>query len=195
MERELKWQADRALQEAVAAWAQPFVVAQTCIQMDARYFDTADGLLQSRRAGLRLRLQNGESVCCLKCGGGVSGAEHVREEYECRAADIEAGLCGLAAAGAPATLLSALAAHSVHEICRTAFTRHALTLHADEMTAELALDCGFLSRAGREAVLCEIELEHISGAQADFYAFSNRLNAAFPLIPEPLSKLARALSL
>lgn len=195
MELELKWRADPALQGAAALWAQALCRAEASFEMDARYYDTADGLLASQRAGLRIRTENGRAVCCLKCGGAVDGASHLREEYECAADTAEAGLAALPDAGAPAALCRALLRAGVRETCRVRFTRRALTLADGEMQAELALDCGTLSRKGREAPLCEIELEHKSGPEAAFLALGARLAAAFSLRPEPESKLARAMAL
>ncbi|MGE4549650.1 MAG: inorganic triphosphatase [Intestinibacillus sp.] len=195
MERELKWKADVALQRAVYGWALSQGAAETCCEMDARYYDTADRLLASQKAGLRLRLENGRGICCLKRGGSVSGATHVREEYECPATAIEEGLAALPRAGAPQALCEMLLHTGVREICRVRFTRQALTLQTPEMTAELALDCGTLSRSGREAPLCEIELELKSGAQAAFEALGEALSVRFLLDPEPQTKLARASSL
>ncbi|MCB6366713.1 CYTH domain-containing protein [Intestinibacillus massiliensis] len=195
MELELKWKADAATQRAAAEWARPLCTGQASYEMDARYYDTADGLLAAQRAGLRLRLENGRGVCCLKCGGGVSGAQHLREEYECAAASVAEGLALLPAQGAPEGLCRALSSAGVQEVCRVRFTRQALTLRDAEMTAELALDCGTLSRGGREMPLCEIELEHKAGGSAAFLALGERLAGAFSLVPEPLTKLARAAAL
>lgn len=195
MERELKWHADARLQDEVAAWATALCTAKAHYEMDARYYDTADGMLAARRAGLRIRRENGESVCCLKCDVHTAGAEHIREEYECPADTIEHGLAALPAAGAPAALCDALAQSGVQEICRVRFIRHALTLTYQGATAELALDTGTLSRSGQEAPLCEIELEAKSGSDEGFRALCARLSSAFFLRPEPRSKLARAMAL
>ena len=195
MERELKWHADARLHDEVAAWAAPLCTAETRYDMDARYYDTADGMLAARRAGLRIRRENGESVCCLKCDVHTEGAEHVREEYECPADTIEHGLAALPAVGAPAALCGALAQSGVTEICRVHFTRRALTLTYQGAVAELALDTGTLSRGTREAPLCEIELEAKSGTDEGFRALCARLSSAFFLRPEPRSKLARAMAL
>ncbi|MGE4547980.1 MAG: CYTH domain-containing protein [Intestinibacillus sp.] len=195
MERELKWKADTALHRAVAEWAIARGAAETRYEMDARYYDTASGLLASQKAGLRLRLENGHGVCCLKCGGGVSGAAHLREEYECPADSIEAGVAALLDVGAPRALCQALLAEGVEETCRVRFIRRALTLRDAEMTAELALDCGTLSRQGRTAPLCEIELELKHGDEKTFFALGNALSSEFSLIPEPQTKLARASAL
>ena len=195
MEREYKWKANAALQRAVAEWAAARGAAETRYEMDARYYDTQTGLLASQRAGLRLRLENGHGVCCLKCGGGVSGAAHLREEYECPADSIETGVAALPGAGAPETLCRALLESGVVEICRVRFTRRAFLLHEPKMTAELALDCGTLSRGEQTAPLCEIELELKSGDETDFLAQGDALADMFSLLPEPKTKLARAAAL
>lgn len=195
MEREYKWKANAALQHAVAEWAEAHGAAEIRYEMDAHYYDTANGLLASQRAGLRLRLENGRGVCCLKCGGGVSGAAHLREEYECSANSIETGIAALPGAGAPETLCRTLLEGGVTEICRVRFIRRAFTLQDAKMTAELALDCGTLSRQGQTAPLCEIELELKNGDETAFLAFGCALANIFSLLPEPKTKLARAAAL
>lgn len=195
MEQEMKWKANAHLHELVAAWAEKQGAAETTIEMDAQYYDTADGFLASRGAGLRIRLENGNPICCLKCRGSVSGAEHVREEYECAANSISAGIPALLAAGAPAALCRALQTLLLQETCRVCFTRRAFAMHRGEMTAELALDCGNLQHCGRNATFFEIELEHKHGPQTEFSHLAKEISKQFALIPEPNTKLSRAYAL
>lgn len=195
MERERKWHGSKDLFQAVTVWAKPLCIQEAKYTMDARYYDTAEGFLSAHHAGLRIRVENGASVCCLKCGGHVNGAEHLREEYECPADSIITGLQGLMSVGAPYSLCQELIQKGVMEVCRVLFTRYAYTVQDGEMTAELALDSGILLHGEVTAPLCEIELEHKKGEESAFQQTAKRLENAFGLIPEPRSKLARALSL
>ncbi len=203
MEQEMKWRADAAIQQSIFAWCAPLCVDDTRYQMDACYYDTPDGFLAAQHAGLRLRTENGKCVCCLKCGGDVSESGlHTREEYEYPADTIREGVVHLLKkAGAPAHICLPLLEKGVDEVCRVAFTRTALLLQVQPspahptMTAELALDNGALHRGARTCPFAEVELEHKSGDVQAFLSFAAQLAQTFYLQPEPLSKLARAISL
>lgn len=202
MERERKWDSDPSLQQQVLEWTEPLRIDGRKLEMDARYYDTADGLLAGLHAGLRLRLENGLGICCLKCGGHTDeNGLHVREEYECPAATIADGLLGLAQTDAPPLIPAMLQQKGVVEICRIRFTRLALLLRQLDsdgellVTAELALDYGTLYGSAHSAPLCEIELEYKSGDTQAFDALADELAATFGLVAQPLSKLARAAAL
>ena len=60
---------------------------------------------------------------------------------------------------------------------------------------ELALDRGVLLGGGKELPFAEAEVELKQGRDGDAVAFATELAARFGLIPEPKSKLRRALSL
>ena len=193
MEREFKWRADAALQQAALDRLTPHAAAPLrTLTMDARYYDSPDGALRARKIGLRLRLENGRAVCCMKLRTAPAAGLHEHEEYEADADTLTDGLAALPAVGAPADLCHSLANGPLVEIAHVCFTRRALTVTADGCTAELALDTGTLGREGRTQPLCEIELEYKSGDKDAFLALGRLLSDALGLVPEPLSKLARA---
>lgn len=198
----MKWQADALLQQKISEWSIPLRDKVTHYAMDAVYYDTVDHDLSAQHAGLRIRKENGRSVCCLKCGGSVqTNGLHSREEYECEAQTIDEGIAGLRAAGAPIEICDLIAQKPLLTICRITFTRTAILLCQKNtdgnvcMTAELALDTGTLSHLQTTAPLCEIELEQKSGDIEAFLALANSLAQTFNLKPEPRSKLARAIAL
>ncbi len=199
----MKWRADASVQQLILEWSAAFRVHDTRYTMNACYYDTEDGFLAAQHAGLRLRTENGSRVCCLKCGGGVSESGlHTREEYEYPADTICEGIVHLfKKAGAPAHICLPLIEKGVFEVCRVEFTRTAMLLQVQPspeqvvMTAELALDSGTLHRAERACPFAEVELEHKSGDVQVFLSFAAQLAQTFDLQPEPLSKLARAISL
>ncbi len=197
MEQEFKWDADPALQEAVLLWALDRNAGRAkLIQMDARYYDTPDGILTAEKVALRLRQENAERVCCLKLrGDAVRGGLHAHEEYECPASCIADGLNGLLRQGAPQALCQRLLTLPLEETCRVAFTRYAVQLQIGEAKAELALDRGSLSANGNSAPLCEIELERKGGSERAFLALGGALAKQFDLQVQMLSKLARARAL
>ena len=60
---------------------------------------------------------------------------------------------------------------------------------------ELALDAGVLLGGGREAALCEVEVELKSGTEKAVSAYGEWLAGEFGLVPEKKSKFRRALAL
>lgn len=205
MEIEYKWDLQAAegsrLALDVAEGLAPHVKGVRGISMHATYYDTVDGLVASMRGGLRLREENGVSICCLKLERRDEGGCAVRQEYEVPADDIRAGIAALSSAGAPADVCEQLLASELEVLCETQFERRAFTLEvagnapgsADAFSAELAFDEGVLRRQGREQELREMELEHKGGSLEAFYAFTKGLQDKLGLEPQPLSKLARAM--
>lgn len=195
MEREFKWDAFGALQDAVLMWAlNRDADSAKLTEMDARYFDTADGALSAEKTALRLRRENEDCICCLKLRGGevTEDGLHAHAEYECKATCIAEGLAVLPELGAPIELCSRLRAMKLAEICRIAFSRYTVMLRQDGASAELALDRGRMTVGDRVMPLCEIELEYKGGPEEGFLAMGEMLMDEFRLRPQPLSKLARA---
>lgn len=200
MEREFKWTIpdpshfDRiADSHTVSNFAQEL----GRLEMEATYYDTSDGLIARNHGGLRLRRENGTCVVCFKLAAQSSfgGALKAREEYECTASDIRTGIQQLPAAGAPKDICDQLLNANLIELGRTVFTRFWFLLHYQDCTCELAFDHGTLSRNGRMAPICEMELELKSGSETDFDTFAILLQKEFDLQPQPLSKLARMMKL
>lgn len=165
------------------------------IRMRATYFDTDQLDVQNMHGGLRIRQENEQSVCCLKLAASSDGACKARQEFEVEAFDIVEGLEKLPDAGAPADVCALLVAHGPRPSCETDFTRLTRMVAGDGFTAELAIDTGEMRRDGRTAPICELELEYLTGDEEAFHAFARGLQEAYDLVPQPLSKLARAMSL
>ena len=161
------------------------------IEMATTYFDTPDRRLSARRWTLRLRKENDAFVATCKTPG--QGA--ARGEWECEAATIEEAIPKLLAAGAPAELQALLDGQSLEAVCAARFTRRAALVKLPGAVAELSGDLGVLSGGGKEAPLCEIELEFKSGNQDAVAAAANDLARRFSLIEEPKSKFVRAMAL
>lgn len=189
MEREFKWTATRADFDAVCARCAQSLSMLTVIRMDAVYYDTPDRALRAQKIGMRLRQENGKSVFCVKTGGTVANGLHSHAEYEYPAETLEEGLSQLPAE------LSMLRRGDYRPVCGTHIRRTAARLTMPGFTAELTFDEGELEGNGRRAPLAEIECEQKSGDPAAFDAFGAALAAEMRLVPQPLSKLARALAL
>ena len=160
------------------------------ISMETTYFDTHSGALSTKRMTLRLRKENGTAVCTLKTPGDDLG----RGEWEVLCDDIQKAIPLLLEAGCPEEL-NTLAATGIKPVCGTRFTRLIRDILLPGGRAELALDQGVLTGGGREAPLCEIEVECKEGPEAATAAFAQKLAARYNLIPEERSKFRRAIDL
>jgi len=160
------------------------------IAMETAYYDTADGFLRSRKWTLRLRFENGVSVCTVKTpdiGGG-------RGEWEVNCGDIETAIPALVALGAPEELLC-VAGAGVREVCAARFTRLAAVFSPEDCTVELALDEGVLLGGGKELPFAEVEVELKAGSESAVVRFAEALAAQYQLEPEHKSKVQRAMAL
>lgn len=203
MEIEYKWDLTDAGGPAALDAAEklsPYIRGSKDIAMHATYYDTVDGDVLALRGGLRRREENGLSVCSLKLEIEVSDGKATREEYEVACDDIRQALELLPEAGAPCDVCEMLAGKELKVNCETEFDRRAFSLAvgaqgaADAFEAELAFDEGVLRRDGREQEFREMELEHKDGSLDAFNAFALDIQDTAHLTPQPLSKLARAMS-
>lgn len=152
--------------------------------METTYYDTPTGQLQAKHFTLRRRLENQISVCTLK-----TPAAEGRNEFEVNAPSMEEALselCKLSGEELPSHIVP---------ICGAKFTRIAKTVALPDATVELALDRGVLSGGGREAPVCEVEVELKSGTPQAAIQYAAQLSMAFGLEPEKYSKFRRALAL
>ena len=155
------------------------------ILMETIYYDTPQRTLSAQKMTLRLRQENDISVCTLK----TPLPDGSRGEWECEAPSITAGLEKLILMGAPVIV------HAVEPVCGARFTRLCKHIPTGESSAELALDEGILLGGGKELPLCEVEVEHKSGAESATAAFAKTLAAQYGLREESMSKFQRAASL
>ena len=197
MEKEYKWRADEYLLGQALMWASSRIGSQSrTIHMQSQYFDTLDGLLRQQQGALRLRRENERSVCCLKlCNENTPDGMRAHEEYQCDAKTVQEGLHALPDKGAPRDLCEQALAAQLEMICNVDFRRCAVLLQEGDTVCELALDEGTLRHGGRTAPLCEIELEYVAGGEQAFHDLAAELADQLELVPEPESKLARAMKL
>lgn len=159
------------------------------IAMETAYYDSRDQHFSSRKMTLRLRKENGVTVCTLK----TPLAEGGRGEWECPASNIRQGLSQLLRQGAP--IAASPEDMELQEVCGARFTRLAIQLPAGDGTVELALDQGVLLGGDRKTDLCEVEVEQKTCSDAAAIAFAAALAKKYGLQPEPRSKFRRALAL
>lgn len=185
-EFELKYRANAAQIAAIQACYGDF----SSISMETTYYDNSSQDLRRLHWTLRRRFENGRSVCTLK----TPLPDGSRGEWETEWDDILTAIPELCNLGAPRQLLL-LTANGVQPFCGAKFTRLAKLLTDDSVTAELALDQGVLLGGGKELPFAEVEIEYKSGSEAAAVAFAGQLAAQFGLVPEPKSKVARAMAL
>ena len=197
MEKEYKWRADEYLLGQALLWASSRIGSQSrTIHMQSQYYDTLDGLLSRQQAALRLRRENARSVCCLKMNNqNTPEGMRAHEEYQCDAETVQDGLRSLPDKGAPRALCDQALAAPLEMICNVDFRRCAVLLQEGDTVCELALDEGTLRHGGRTAPLCEIELEYVAGSEDAFHSLAAELAEYLSLVPEPESKLVRAMKL
>ncbi len=185
-EFELKYRADQAQIAAIREKYGSF----SSISMETTYYDTPAGDLRALHWTLRHRMENGVGVCTLK----TPLPDGSRGEWETESPSIDEALetlCKLSKNDALARLVRGGLVPS----CGARFTRLAKTLDAETFCVELALDQGVLLGGGRELAFAEVEVELKAGRDADAVRFAGALAQTFGLIPEPKSKLQRALEL
>lgn len=160
------------------------------ILMETTYYDTPEHSLSARKWTLRQRLENGHRICTLK----TPLADGSRGEWEVEAATIEQGISELCKLNVPEEL-TALTAGGVVPVCGARFTRVAVPISMPGYTLELALDEGVLLGGGKEAPLCEVEVELKDGSEIAVIAFAKAVAAQYGLVPEHQSKFRRAMLL
>jgi len=161
-----------------------------------RYFDTPDGRLRQARHGLRVRELADRSLITLKGPANVSAdGVHRRAEFEFPGDDPHPAAWP---PGPARELASALIGPSpLVELLTIHTERRIMHVERDGAeVAELSLDRGTIRAGGREAPICEIEVElRPAGQPADLAAIAAELMAHLVLVPEPESKLMRGLAL
>ena len=161
------------------------------IHMEAVYYDTPDGYVAGLKGALRLRREDGRSVCCLKIAEDGS-AGRVRQEYEVEAGTIDEGLARLPSVGAPQEVCARVLGDGATVVCGTEFTRRAIIIEGGGWTGELAIDRGRMVNGERSGPIAEIELEFKSGDLPAFHSFAAKLQDEQGLAAIEKSKSQRA---
>ena len=187
IEFELKFSASPEQQADIAS---AFPLEYHTVEMETTYFDTADHRLSDRHITLRHRKENGVSVCTVKTPASGYG----RGEWECECDEIQQAVPKLCGLGAPRELLL-LTVEGVEPVCGAKFTRRCGLLTYKGAQLELALDRGILSGGGKQAALCEVEVELKEGQPDAAMEFAEKLAERFELKPQHKSKFRRALAL
>lgn len=187
MEIEWKYQASpEILGKIVGSLSGEFEI----FRMKTVYFDTPDRLLSAEKITLRIRRENDVSIATVKSPKQGLG----RGEWECAGENMAEVLPVLAReSGLPA--LNGLKSEDLRPICGAEFTRRAMRLSVPGGEVELALDLGKVTGGGREAPICEVEIEGKTGDVSQWEVFARDFAEKFDLHSQPKSKFRRALAL
>ena len=160
------------------------------IAMETTYYDTPSGSLSRRKLTLRLRGENGKTVCACKS----RLADGARGEWETACGDITQAVELLLGLGCPQEL-GELAEEGLVPVCGARFRRLAAALTYRDARLEVALDQGVLVGGGKELPFWEAEVELKSGPREAADSFARELAEKYGLEPEEKSKFQRALAL
>ena len=111
------------------------------------YFTDSQGVLEGLKAALRLRRENGVSVCCFKMEKAVGRALSERLELSCEAPDIKSGAHDLALMPEmPESAKNTLLNGEFLPVCSCVFTRTHGVFEKDGLSFVLSYDTGELSK-------------------------------------------------
>lgn len=199
MEREIKLSpvmAKTASEIFAAPDIAPFLGPLERTDMETVYFTDSQGVLEGLKAALRLRRENGVSVCCFKMEKAVGRALSERLELSCEAPDIKSGAHDLALMPEmPESAKNTLLNGELLPVCSCVFTRTHGVFEKDGLSFVLSYDTGELSKGKAKGSICELELEHVSGDISLMEKLADGICAKYGLSPCSLSKYQRAMAL
>ena len=184
VEYELKYRANAEVLERIQA---DFPGEYTVTEMTTTYYDTPGGDLAKLFWTLRHRREGNEHICTLKTPAGIDG----RSEYEWHCEDIHEAIPHLSRLTG-SNALNQLVERGLVETCGARFTRTARMFRAGATMAELAMDQGVLTNAGKEEPFAELEIELKRGYREEVQVMGFLLAAAYELEPETKSKYQRS---
>lgn len=157
------------------------------------YFDTPALELRRAKIALRLRKTGSRWLQTVKCAAPSIGGLASRPEWE----QPYDGRFNFAPVSDQAVRdqLEDLRGR-LGPVFTTNFERETRVLHPRPGAEVLAMiDHGQIESAGRQAPICELELELVSGEVGDLYALALEFAQDLPLIPEDISKAQRGYAL
>ena len=184
VEYELKYRANAEVLERIQA---DFPGEYTVTEMTTTYYDTPGGDLAKLFWTLRHRREGNEHICTLKTPAGIDG----RSEYEWHCEDIHEAIPHLSRLTG-SNALNQLVERGLVETCGARFTRTARMFRAGATMAELAMDQGVLTNAGKEEPFAELEIELKRGYREEVQVMGFLLAASYELEPETKSKYQRS---
>lgn len=157
------------------------------------YYDTPELQLHARRIAMRFRKKGAAWLLTVKSAEPASGGLAVRSEWETAA---KPGIFEFAHVDdrKMRDFLEA-AAPRMEAIFTTDFHRQIWRVPFGSSLIELALDRGSIDSQGKSCVICEVELELLSGEIDDIFKLTRKLQDKLDLSPAIASKAERGYNL
>ena len=157
------------------------------------YYDTPKLTLHARRIAVRFRQKGWQWLLTVKSAEPASGGLAMRSEWETQATP---GHFDFSHVDNP-ELQSFLeqASEQLEPVFTTDFKRQIWHVPFGESIIELAIDRGTIASKGNRKVICEVELELLSGRVADIFALTRSLQEDIDLTPAIASKAERGYKL
>jgi inorganic triphosphatase YgiF len=196
MSHEVELKFDLAAEDVAALRACPSLAGEPARagRVDTCYFDSKDGAVRRAGYSLRVRRAGGRHVQTVKHKPASAAGLFVRREWECEVAG--PGLDREALAKTPlGRLLDAAGAGPLVRQVRSQFRRTSWLVTHKGSRVEVVLDEGIVAGGGKEAPLCELELELKAGKPRALFALAQEIGAAVPLRLGVLSKAERGYAL
>ena len=176
----------------------PFLTRRkpSCLSLYNIYFDTPDQLLRQQGAVLRLRRVGSEAdpqwLQTLKTGASDASALSRRGEWETVVAGQALDLAALQGTqwselDRDGSLFERLVPSFVTRFERTLW----LVRRRDGSVVEVALDVGQIEAEGKQAPICELELELKAGLPSALFEIAGEMAHALAVLPANLSKAQR----
>lgn len=162
-------------------------------RLENTYYDTPQLDLLAELVAVRRRKKGGEWLLTVKSAEPASGGLACRSEWERPAHPDDLDLTMVD--NAPLRRRLESHATALTPVFTTHFIRTAWQLDFAGARIEVALDRGHIESAGRKAVICEIELELLSGEVSGLFALARALQQDLPLHPSTVSKAERGYAL
>ncbi len=185
-EIELKLDLSEDVASRLAQW-EGLPEREDVAHLRATYFDTPDAQLARKGLSLRIRQSGRRKVQTVKCDGSAAGGLFARQEWE---RPVRSHIPVLDAQ-TPVQEALGDAVDQIEPLFETDVERTRWLIREGEAQVEVALDRGAVRAGAREAALCEVELELVSGAPAALFAIARRIDGEVPVRPAVLSKAER----
>ena len=182
-------------------------------EYENRYLDTKDRILEKSRTSMRIRHVLGQDYIhtvkttptAIINGSSEEGFSGLTSKCEWNVStdrpefDVDSFLREAKDSKDPYEILAAalvpVLGHELVTVCKTAFKRRTITAEYHGSTVEICLDTGSCIASGRSCLICEMEIELISGEVAPVEELGLLIREHADCKPLAISKYARCLML
>lgn len=169
------------------------------IPMEAVFYDTADQKLRNKGYAYRIRREGDDYVATLKWGGAATDGMHKRQELNISlGADpemIQPNLSLFSQDEEAGCMIEEIGDEPLVPLMVIKYLRKQVRLDTGKSISMLSADVGYVRAGGKEAPICEMEIELYSGDETDMSELGDRIAAKYNLKPENTSKFKRGLNL